>query len=52
MDSGQQLRADLVVLALGICPNTGLAQQAGLRVNRGIVVNPQLQSSDNRSSCK
>ncbi|HEY0924460.1 NAD(P)/FAD-dependent oxidoreductase [Rheinheimera pacifica] len=47
LKSGQQLKADLVVLALGICPNTGLAQQAGLRVNRGIVVNPQLQSSDN-----
>ncbi|PKM19657.1 MAG: NAD(P)/FAD-dependent oxidoreductase [Gammaproteobacteria bacterium HGW-Gammaproteobacteria-15] len=46
LKSGQQLKADLVVLALGISPNIGLAQQAGLRVNRGIVVNPQLQSSD------
>ena len=46
LKSGQQLKADLVVLALGISPNITLAQQAGLKVNRGIVVNPQLQSSD------
>ena len=46
LTSGQQLKADIVVLALGISPNITLAQQAGLKVNRGIVVNPQLQSSD------
>jgi nitrite reductase (NADH) large subunit len=42
----QQIKADLVVLALGITPNISLAQEAGLKVNRGIVVNQQLQSSD------
>ncbi|WP_445772087.1 NAD(P)/FAD-dependent oxidoreductase [Rheinheimera sp.] len=46
LTSGQQLKADIVVLALGIKPNISLAQQAGLCVNHGIVVNANLQSSD------
>ena len=46
LHSGQQLKADIVVLALGITPNISLAEQAGLTVNRGIVVNANLQSSD------
>lgn len=47
LTSKQRIKADLVVLALGITPNISLAQEAGLKVNRGIVVNQQLQSSDN-----
>jgi nitrite reductase (NADH) large subunit len=46
LTNGQQLKADIVVLALGIKPNISLAQQAGLCVNHGIVVNANLQSSD------
>ncbi|MGP9801237.1 NAD(P)/FAD-dependent oxidoreductase [Rheinheimera sp. NSM] len=46
LTSGQQLKADLVVLALGIRPNISLAQQSGLSVKRGILVNRNLQSSD------
>jgi nitrite reductase (NADH) large subunit len=46
LKSGQQLKADLVVLALGIRPHIRLAQQAGLSVNHGILVNRNLQSSD------
>lgn len=46
LTSGRQLKADLVVLALGISPNISLAQQAGLSVKRGILVNSHLQSSD------
>lgn len=42
----KQLPAQLLVLALGIHPNTQLASQAGLQVARGICVNDQLQSSD------
>ena len=38
--------ADIVVLALGIRPNISLAQQSGLTVKQGIIVNRQLQSSD------
>lgn len=36
--------ADLVVMAVGIRPNVGLAQAMGLHVERGIVVNDTLQT--------
>lgn len=42
---GTVLEADLVVMAVGIRPNTKLAQESGLRVNRGIVVNDFLETS-------
>jgi nitrite reductase (NADH) large subunit len=45
---GEQIPADLVVIAAGIKPNAELARQAGLEVNRGIVVNDYLQTSDPR----
>jgi len=40
------LEADLVVVAAGIRPNVALAHKAGLTVNRGIVVNDQMETSD------
>jgi nitrite reductase (NADH) large subunit len=42
---GRLLPADLVVMAVGIRPNTDLAASAGLNVNRGIVVDDGLQTS-------
>jgi nitrite reductase (NADH) large subunit len=42
---GRVLPADLVVMAVGIRPNTDLAAEAGLNVNRGIVVDDGLQTS-------
>jgi nitrite reductase (NADH) large subunit len=42
---GEQLGANLVVIAAGIRPNVELAKRAGLRVNRGIVVNDFLETS-------
>ena len=44
--SGEEIGADLVVIATNLQPNTLLARSAGLRVNRGIVVNDQLETSD------
>jgi nitrite reductase (NADH) large subunit len=44
--SGEEFGADLVVIATDLRPNTMLAQSAGLLVNRGIVVNDQLETSD------
>jgi nitrite reductase (NADH) large subunit len=41
---GTQLDADLVVMAVGIRPNTALAEKMGLHVNRGIVVSDTLQT--------
>jgi nitrite reductase (NADH) large subunit len=42
---GRALPANLVVVAAGIKPNSGLAKTAGLDVNRGIVVNEYLETS-------
>lgn len=42
---GSALQADVVLSAIGLQADTRLAQQAGLAVNRGIVVDGQLRSS-------
>jgi nitrite reductase (NADH) large subunit len=44
--SGEEIEADLVVIAAGIKPNVELGRKAGLDVRRGIVVNDYLQTSD------
>ena len=41
---GSHVPADLVVMAVGIRPNTQLAQNMGLHVDRGIVVSDTLQT--------
>lgn len=41
---GSEIPADLVVMAVGIRPNTVLAESMGLLCSRGIVVNDTLQS--------
>jgi nitrite reductase (NADH) large subunit len=46
--SGEEIPADLVVMAVGIRPNTALAEKIGLHVNRGIVVNDTMQTFDPR----
>ncbi len=46
LDDGSTLPADLVVIGVGVVPNTGLAEQAGLNVDNGIVVDDRLRSSD------
>ncbi|MFE7187704.1 FAD-dependent oxidoreductase, partial [Streptomyces erythrochromogenes] len=45
---GYRLEADVVVLACGVRPRTGLAQAAGLEVRTGIVVDDHLRTSDPR----
>nr|WSX51955.1 FAD-dependent oxidoreductase [Streptomyces sp. NBC_00974] len=45
---GYLLDADLVVLACGVRPRTGLAVAAGLDVRTGIVVDDRLRTSDPR----
>lgn len=42
---GRVFKADGVVAGIGIRPNVELAQQAGLQVDNGIVVNEQLMTS-------
>ena len=41
---GPDVRADLVVMAAGVRPNTALAEEMGLHCNRGIVVNDTMQT--------
>ena len=43
--NGELLEADIVVLAAGIRPNADLGKKAGLKVNRGIVVNDYMETS-------
>ena len=43
---GSIAEAELVVIACGIRPNVDLAKKANLKVNRGIVVNDFLETSD------
>ena len=43
---GSEFAADLVIIGVGILPNTALAEAAGLEVDNGIVVNDRAQTSD------
>ncbi len=43
--TGAVIPADLVVVGVGLIPNTDLAQAAGLKVDNGIVVDEHLRSS-------
>ena len=46
--SGEEIPAELVCMAVGIRPNTSLAESANLHCNRGIVVNDTMQTYDPR----
>ncbi len=46
LEDGRVIDADLVVMAAGIRPETRLAIDAGLHVERGIVVDDRMQTSD------
>ncbi|KFC74827.1 Nitrite reductase [NAD(P)H] [Bosea sp. LC85] len=46
LDDGTLYPADIVVMAVGIRPSAGLAKDAGLAVSRGIVVAPDMRTSD------
>ncbi len=48
LDDGREESASLIVVATGVRPNTYLARQAGLEVNKGIVVDNRLASSHPR----
>src|SRR4030066_209751 len=48
LEDGQELTADLVVMAVGIRPNIELAKKTGLYCERGVVVNDTMQTYDPR----
>jgi 3-phenylpropionate/trans-cinnamate dioxygenase ferredoxin reductase subunit len=43
---GETLRADVVIVGVGVIPNTELASAAGLSVDNGIVIDDQARTSD------
>jgi nitrite reductase (NADH) large subunit len=44
-ESGDEIEADLVVIAAGVKPDLALAKDAGLTVERGVVVDDRLRTS-------
>jgi len=42
---GSRIEADAVIFAAGIRPNVALARDAGIAVNRGVVVNDEMQTA-------
>lgn len=45
MKSGSSVHFDVLVLAVGVRPNTGLLKEIGGEVNRGILVNQHMEAS-------
>jgi 3-phenylpropionate/trans-cinnamate dioxygenase ferredoxin reductase subunit len=48
LSDGTRLPADLVVVAVGVVPETTLAEAAGLPVDNGVVVDAHLRTSDEK----
>ncbi|MEQ1647434.1 MAG: nitrite reductase large subunit NirB [Hyphomicrobiaceae bacterium] len=46
LEDGTRLQADMVVMAVGIKPNAGIAKTAGIDVARGIKVDAGMRTSD------
>lgn len=44
IEGGERVAADLIVAGVGVRPATALAEQAGLRVDNGIIVNAHLET--------
>ena len=46
LGDGSTINADVVLVAIGVTPNTGLADQARLPVDNGVLVDKQLRTAD------
>ncbi|MCK8827903.1 FAD-dependent oxidoreductase [Natroniella acetigena] len=45
LKSGQQLKTDLAIIAVGVRPNTELVQDTEVELNRGVIVDDQLETN-------
>lgn len=45
LDNGERIDCNVVIIATGVGPNTGLAGDTAVKVNRGILVNSYFQTS-------
>lgn len=45
LNSGETLSADIILLSIGVRPDTTLAEKAGIEIERGIKVNAYLETS-------
>ncbi|MDD3593562.1 MAG: FAD-dependent oxidoreductase [Candidatus Gastranaerophilales bacterium] len=46
LNSGNEVEFDIVIMAIGVSPETTLAKEAGLAVNKGLKVNEFMQTAD------
>jgi 3-phenylpropionate/trans-cinnamate dioxygenase ferredoxin reductase component len=46
LGDGATLHSDLVLVGIGVAPNTGLAEQAGIETDNGILVDQQLRTAN------
>jgi len=46
LESGEEIPTDVLMFSIGVRPETKLAKDAGLEINRGIVVKENMQTSD------
>ena len=47
--SGKELKCDLLILAVGVRPETELAESAGLKVDRGIITDSETMKTSDKS---
>lgn len=45
LEDGERVECDLAVISVGVRPNVDLARQAGMRVGRGVLVKPTMETS-------
>lgn len=46
LSNGEEIPCDLIILSTGVKPNLEIAQDAGLKIDRGIVVDKKMRTSD------
>lgn len=46
LKDGREVTGDLIVMSVGTRPNMALARDAGLRVNKGVVIDQSIRTSD------